>query len=335
MTVTLERLLDKPTHSKRVAGHSVMANLPPVTLILPIHSEKRWDLFVAAMSALAEQEPAPAAIVVAVDHNPQLLRRIAARFPDVNTVENAFAPGASGTRNSGAAVADTPLLLFLDSDIVVREGWLRRLLEPFADPRVVGTGGFVAPRWVAPAPSWFPDEFGWVVGVSYRGLPTVTSPVRNVWSGNMAVRRDAFTFVHGFRVDFSKVNNSPKPEDTDFCVRVTRGSRGGTWMFVPDAVVDHEVGPERCHFGFFVRRCFTEGLGKVQLAHLNAGRQDLQDEVNYIRHTAPAGARRYARAAIRHKDGNSLRRSAAIMAGLGAAALGAMAAQAKYVVSRS
>jgi hypothetical protein len=150
----------------------------------------------------------------------------------------------------------------------------------------------------------------------------------------MAVRRDAFNRVHGFRVDYSKVGDSPKSEDTDLCLRVTKSSNGGLWMFVPDAVVEHEVEPERCRFPFFLRRCFSEGKGKVELAHLNAGRRELSDESNYVRHTAPAGLIRHARLALQTGDANSARRSAAIFFGLGAAGLGAAVGEVQHVVTR-
>ena len=36
------------------------------------------------------------------------------------------------------------------------------------------------PLWLGERPSWFPDEFLWVVGCSYRGLPEEASlPWRN------------------------------------------------------------------------------------------------------------------------------------------------------------
>lgn len=307
-----------------------MRLLPAVTLVIPIHSERRWHSFLKALASARCQVPPPHSIIVSVDHNPPLLTRISEQFPEIRTVANSFERGAAGTRNSGALLADTPILVFMDSDIRAREGWLGQLLEPFANPAVVGSGGGVIPHWPAKRPGWFPDEFGWVVGVSYRGQPIVTSPIRNVWSANMAVRRDAFTKVAGFRVDFSKVDNSPKSEDTDFCLRVTEGTGGGIWMFVPEAVVEHEIGPERCRFSFFVRRCFSEGKGKVELAYLNAGKRDLQDESRYVRHLAPVALGRYWWRALRYLDADAARRGVAVIVALGAAGLGAAVGEVQH-----
>lgn len=304
------------------------------TLVIPIHSEKRWSSFIATMDSVRRQDPAPAAIIVCVDHNLPLLRRVTEQFPQVRVVENSFARGAAGARNSGAHEAETPLLVFLDSDIRARDGWLCHLLEPFADRSVIGCGGLILPNWPAGPPAWFPDEFGWVVGVSYRGQPSVTSPVRNIWSANMAVRREAFDSVNGFRVNFSKVDDSPKSEDTDFCLRVTKQTHGGVWMFVPAALVEHEVNIERSRFLFFVGRCFSEGKGKIDMAHINLGRRDLEDESKYMRHTTVVGLRRYMSLAIRNGDAAAARQGAAVFAGLGAASLGAVLGQGEYLLTR-
>jgi GT2 family glycosyltransferase len=144
----------------------------------------------------------------------------------------------------------------------------------------------------------------------------------------MAVRREAFSSVQGFRIEYSKVDNSPKSEDTDFCMRVAERSGGGVWMFVPEAIAEHEIGLARSRFKFFVLRCFAEGKAKVELAHLDGGRRELLDESAYMRHAAPASAGRYARMALIHRDSASLRRGAAIIAGLIAATLGAIVGEA-------
>lgn len=50
--------------------------------------------------------------------------------------------GPAGARNAGLAQVHTPLVVFVDSDIVLDEGTVPTLLRHFADPRV----GLVAPR---------------------------------------------------------------------------------------------------------------------------------------------------------------------------------------------
>jgi glucosyl-dolichyl phosphate glucuronosyltransferase len=131
-----------------------------------------------------------------------------------------------------------------------------------------------------------PDEFGWVVGAHYKGMPTTTTEVRNVWSGNMAVRTDAFRLVRGFRTEFGKVGSNSRPEDTDFCIRAATAA-GGRWLYVPSAVVEHEVPASRATLRFFAHRCVAEGRSNVEMARLLADDATLDHERAYMKQVVP------------------------------------------------
>jgi glucosyl-dolichyl phosphate glucuronosyltransferase len=294
-----------------------------VSVVIACHTMDRWQLLVDAIESAATQRPAPEAIVVSVDHAPELFRSLVRHYPDLRIVENRFSKGASGTRNTGVAETNTPLVAFLDDDARARSEWLSRLAEPFNDSHVVGTGGFVAPSWSSKKPTWFPDEFGWVVGASHIGLPTERTPVRNVWSENMAVRRSAFDEVGGFRLDFGKVGNISRQEDTDLCIRMGKRSEGNSWIYVPDAIVDHYVGTERTHIRYFLKRSFLEGRGKIELARNNDGNSDLRDEQHYIRHTIPRGFLTYLQDGISSKQLKQFYKASALAGGVAAAGIGA------------
>jgi hypothetical protein len=148
-------------------------------------------------------------------------------------------------------------------------------------------------------------------------MPERTARVRNVWAGNMAVRREAFEAVDGFREDFGKVGNVSRPEDTDLCMRVDSGA----WVYDPASAVGHQVPAERARLHFFLRRCFNEGRGKAGLAELNGGGGSLSAERGYARRVLPAGVLRGLRDTARG-DASGLLRAMAIVAGAGAAAAG-------------
>jgi glucosyl-dolichyl phosphate glucuronosyltransferase len=293
------------------------------SVVIACHTEDRLSSLRRAIVSAQKQTPSPAQVIVAVDNNDRLCALLS-EMSGIEVVDHRGHRGASGARNAGAARAHSPLLVFLDDDTEARDGWLRELLAPFEDPSVVGTGGMTKPAWQCPAPRWFPDEFGWVVGASHAGLPTAPAPVRNVWSENMAVRREAFERVGGFRSGFGKVGGRSRPEDTDLCIRVTAGTPAGHWVFVPAAVVDHEVPPSRATFAFFLRRCHSEGAGKIELsAHLGTD-QDLADERAFLV--------RLPRAAVRDVRAGKFMRALAIVAGTAAAGLGAAASLARAAI---
>jgi glucosyl-dolichyl phosphate glucuronosyltransferase len=284
------------------------------SVVIACHTEDRLPSLKRAILSAQKQTPPPAEVIVAVDNNDRLCALLS-QMRGIEIVDHRGEPGASGARNAGAARAHCPLLVFLDDDTEARAGWLGELLAPFDDPSVLGTGGMTESAWQCPAPGWFPDEFGWVVGASHAGLPTAPAPVRNVWSENMAVRREAFERVGGFRSGFGKLGGRSRPEDTDFCIRVGASTPEGHWVYVPAAVVDHEVPPGRATFAFFLRRCYSEGAGKMELsAHLGAD-QDLGDERAFLV--------RLPRAIVRDLRDGEFPRALAIVAGAVAAAVGA------------
>jgi cellulose synthase/poly-beta-1,6-N-acetylglucosamine synthase-like glycosyltransferase len=297
----------------------------PACVVIPCHDSRAWDRIQRAIDSVVAQTVPVARIVLAVDHNAELSARLRAERPDVTVAENTSGSrGASGTRNAGAAACDTDLIAFLDDDETAEPDWLATLLAPFDDPSVVGTGGRYLPLWLGTRPTWFPDEMAWAVGGHHTGMPTTLAEVRNVWSGNMAVRAAAFRAIDGFRTDFGKIGARSRPEDTDLCIRLAHSS-GGHWVYVPDAVIHHDVPADRATFGFFLRRCYAEGRGKIELRDVltleDTGGDALASERDYLRKTIPHGIRAHLR------EGPAGRaQAAAIVAGVGAAGVGAVAA---------
>jgi GT2 family glycosyltransferase len=151
-------------------------------------------------------------------------------------------------------------------------------------------------------------------------MPTTTAPIRNVWSASMAVRRETFVAVGGFRVGFGKLGNRSRPEDTELCLRMSAVA-GGHWMYVPDASIRHEVPAVRATFGYFLRRCYAEGRGKVQMAGLHDGSETLGTERDYLRSLPRAVVRNLA-AASRGRGLAHALRAGGVLAGVAAAGFG-------------
>lgn len=294
---------------------------PAVSVVIPCHSEERWTYLEAAVESAKAQHLAPAEIVIVVDHNTKLYSRLRRELSGVTVLENRYTKGVSGNRNTGAFHTTTEIIAFLDDDAIADPEWLGGLVAPFADENVVGTGGGINPNWLRARPSWFPDEFLWAVGGSYTGMPTTTAPIRNVWSASMAVRRDRFMAVGGFLTGFGKDGNRNRPEDTELCIRMA--GDGGSWMFVPGAVIAHAVPAGRDNMRFFLKRCYAEGRGKVQMAGLNSG-DSLGSERDYLRKTLPRAVVREIADAGKGRGAKHALRAGAVLIGVAAAGFGAV-----------
>jgi GT2 family glycosyltransferase len=294
-----------------------------IGVVVPCHHDRQWPLLRRSIESVLAQRPAPARVIVAVDHNEPLRARLRDTYPQVTVVANRYPRrGVSGNRNSGARLLDTPLIALLDGDAAAEPGWLAAPRAPFVDPSVCGVGGAITPDWAGPRPRWVPEEFLWAWGGAYAGLPTTAGPVRNVWSASMAVRAEAFRAVGGFRVDFGKVGEKSRPEDTDLCLRMSHAT-GGTWWYAPDARVRHPVGADKALLRYFLGRCYQEGRGKIALARLNHGPASLSSERGYLLGTVPRAVLRGATAPLRG-NAAALLPTAAMLAGVGAAGCGAL-----------
>lgn len=142
----------------------VVPNPLDVSVIICAYTDVRWDDLVAAIASLQRQTCPSREIIVVSDHNPALLARAHKLLPDVTAVVNSAMPGASGSRNTGVSVARGAVVAFIDDDAVAAPDWLEQLAARYEDPLVLGVGGSIEPLWVETQPSWFPMEFGWVVG---------------------------------------------------------------------------------------------------------------------------------------------------------------------------
>lgn len=275
---------------------------------------ERWSDLQEAVASVRAQTIRVLETIVVIDHNATLLDGMQRELPDIIVIPNVGSRGAAGARNSGVAASHGEVVAFLDDDAVASANWLESLLRHFVDRDVVGVGGRMIPLWAGSRPRWFPHEFDWAVGASYRGMPEKAARVRNVWGCNMAVRRHVFDSIGGFREDLSKVGARSRPEDTDLCLRAVAVQARGTWIYEPTGVAGHRVPLKRTTFGYFLYRCIHEGWGKAALAALNGTSESTSAEWLYTHRVLPEGIVRGLRDIVRGDVSGGMR-SIAIVAG--------------------
>lgn len=286
------------------------------SVVMCVYTADRWDTIVRSVSEVVAQLRPRDELVVVVDHNDDLLRRASAEFDDIAVIPNAETRGLSGARNTGVAFATCDIVVFIDDDAVPHSGWLDALREPYSEESVQGVGGVAEANWLSSRPRWFPDEFAWVVGCSYRGLPVMRSPVRNFIGANMSFRRSAFGLVGGFSTSLGRVGTLPMGcEETELAIRVRQATPTALLLHQPAARVAHSVPAVRGHFRYFVRRCVAEGRSKAQVSKM-VGRSDaLSSERTYVTQVLPAAVLRGVGQFVRG-DVFGLARAGAVCAGL-------------------
>ena len=291
---------------------------PTLSVVICAYTTDRWAQIQDAVRSVLEQEPPAHEVLLVVDHCESLLGLAQETFAatEVRVIANQNVKGLSGARNTGTAAATGDVVVFLDDDAVAQPGWLAGHARHYEDPAVVGVGGQVLPAWENAAPAWFPVEFGWVVGCSYRGQPTVTAPVRNPIGANMSFRRPVIEAVGGFTTSLGRVGASPEGcEETELSIRAAAAFPNSKILHEPDAAVRHHVPAQRGTWRYFRRRCWAEGRSKARMSRLVSARSALASESAYVRTTLPNGVRSNLVAAGRRRDPTLLARATAICVG--------------------
>ncbi|MFC4565571.1 glycosyltransferase [Nocardiopsis mangrovi] len=136
----LDRGLAHPVPESRPGPHDV-------TVVVPAFGRAgELDRCLAAVEG--------ARVIVVDDGSPDPgeLRRVAAAH-GARLVRHRRNRGPAAARNTGARLADTPFVAFVDSDCRPEPGWLDILMPRFDDPMVAAVGPRVVPRPAGPDPT--------------------------------------------------------------------------------------------------------------------------------------------------------------------------------------
>lgn len=290
---------------------------PRLSVIICCFSDERLGGLIESVDAAREQLGEGDEVVVVVDHNPRMHADLVNRYTDdVRVAANAEIQGLSGARNTGSSLADGEILVFVDDDARLRPGSLAAVRRAFADPDVLGVGGRVVADWQAGRPGWFPDEFGWVVGCDYRGLPGDGASIRNPIGAAMAVRRTELAEVGGFSARLGRMGAVPAGcEETLMGIELQRRYPAGRIVRCEGLTVDHIVTEQRGTLGYFLSRCRHEGRSKAVLTQMVGTDHGLAAERAYVIRTLSTGALRYVKTAAAG-DGAALPRVAVMILGL-------------------
>lgn len=303
-----------------------------VSVVICAYTEERWNDLVEAVESVKNQTVPAREIIVVIDHNQALFERAQAEIVGVVVIENGEARGLSGARNSGIATASGAIIAFLDDDATAAPDWIERLLEGYGQPEVLGVGGAIEPLWEQGRPAWFPEEFDWVVGCTYRGMPTTVAPVRNLIGANMSFRREVFERVGGFRNGMGRVDTLPIGcEETEFCIRARQHIPGSIFIYEPRATAFHKVSASRVRWRYYLSRCYFEGRSKAVVSWLVGQRDGLASERVHVLRTLPSGILRNLLEVVSQRDITGLKRTGAIIVGLAATTLGFLSGKLKTV----
>ena len=258
-----------------------------VSVVICAYTEDRWDLLQRAVASVEAQTMPPIEIILCIDHNDKLLQMSEEFFVEgrdekaipLTVVANKYDGRLGSARNTAVELAVGEVVAFLDDDAAASADWLDRLIAPYDDARVAAVGGAPMPVFELGRPRWFPNEFYWVFGCAYRGLPVSRAPLAHLIGANMSAKRSALREIGGFHSD--------NHDDMDMCHRLAFAQY--KVIYEPLATVGHWVPTSRTTWRYFWRRCYFVNKGKVEAFAQMGEAAGLGAETAFVTRVLPAG----------------------------------------------
>jgi len=236
-----------------------------VSVVICTYSMDRYDIFSDCVESVLAQEYDPLEIVIVVDGNPDVFDRVRSDFGGYehtvlhNNDENR---GISYSRTKGAELARGEIVAMIDDDATAEPDWISELVSVYERTDAVAVGGYVAPNWVEGKPSFFPEEFYWLVGCDERGMGEHMEELRNTYGSNISYKRDVFLEVGGYDENTGrKGDRHIQAHEAPVCVRIRKLTGKGV-LYNTNAVVHHTLFAYRGDFRWLAERSFWQGYSK-------------------------------------------------------------------------
>ena len=253
---------------------------PLISVVICAFSSKRFDMTIDCIHSIFNNTYKNYEILLVVDGNHELKQKMDDKFKDNKNVivsGNGKNEGPSIARNKGIYDAKGDIIAFIDDDAFAEPDWLERIAKDFSEyPEILVVGGKLLPDYESGVKK-LPEEILWIVGGTYKGHPENRQTVRNVFTGNMAVKRDVFNDImfevpynHGKKGFLSPIKQL---EDTVFCIRVNDKKQNSV-LYDPEIVAYHYVPKERLSLKYIFDRTFSEGILKAKIGKIDVKDND-------------------------------------------------------------
>ncbi|MDJ0553321.1 MAG: glycosyltransferase family 2 protein [Microcoleaceae cyanobacterium MO_207.B10] len=249
-----------------------------ISAIICTHNRDTY-LGTAIDSLLAQDFPGSFEVVVVDNASSDQTREVVeARFPHSN-LKYIYEPvkGLSVARNTGASEASAEILAYLDDDAVASSQWLKVLYEAYqSHEKLAIAGGKVTLIWpdgISP-PKWISPELSGNLGYYDLGdsVVYIKQPGLTPRGLNYSIRKTFLEQIGGFDTNLGRVGkkllSNEELHTTELAIK--QGLQVG---YFPEALVAHNVAPERLRPSWFIERSWWQGISECYREQLadNAG----------------------------------------------------------------
>lgn len=251
-----------------------MAASPALSVIICTYNRASYLRHTLQSLLDATADPARFEVLVidnnSADDTAAVVKDIADAYPR-NAIHYHHEPqqGLSHARNRGIRASQAPVLLFVDDDVHVPDGYLQAWLRFFdRNPGAAGGGGRIRVQFDDPRPAWMSHFLLPLLGHHDLGKRQKPYPARKYpFGGNMAFRRTVFDTYGVFNTELGRKGGQlMASEEKEFYGRLPAGV---TICYLPDALLYHRVGHERLNESYIRKQ--AEGLGRSIALQLREG----------------------------------------------------------------
>lgn len=248
------------------------------SVVICTHSLDIYEHLIEAVESVRSQTYGNVELIVVVDGNQPLYDQMIEDYDSVTILHNNENLGLSKSRNRGVERSSGDVIAFLDDDAVADDQWIEQLASVYEHRDAIAVGGKMVGDWVSGKPSFLPEEFLWLVGVTHKGFAEPGEEVRNTFGSNISFRREVFEEIGDFDPELGRRGSlNIQAEETVFCVRMRENFDQGV-VYNPAAVVDHKIFEYRTKTSWLFERAFFQGYSKRVMKHLISQRSENETE---------------------------------------------------------
>ncbi|MGL5083416.1 MAG: glycosyltransferase [Microcoleaceae cyanobacterium] len=246
---------------------------PEISAIICTHNRDQY--LGAAIDSLLNQDFAAFEVIVVDNASSDRTREVVEDrlpHPRLNYVYEPVT-GLSVARNRGAKVAQSAILAYLDDDAVASPQWLQVLCQAYQDnEKLAIAGGKVTLIWPpgVTEPVWLSPGLAGNLGAYDLGPDPVniTHPGLTPRGLNYSIRRSFLEHIGGFDLNLGRVGKRLLSNEELMTTELAL-NQGWQVVYLPEALVAHNVAPERVNQSWFLERGWWQGISECYREQLS------------------------------------------------------------------
>ena len=222
----------------------------------------------AAIDSLLQQESDNYEILVIDNASSDRTREVVESRLGAPRLKYYYEPvlGLSVARNRGAEETNAPILAYLDDDAEASPQWLKVITQAYQENEKLAIAGgkvtLIWPEGITP-PKWISPDMAGGLGAYDLGEEVVyiDNPNLTPRGLNYSLRRTFLEEIGGFDPNLGRVGKNLLSNEELYMTELAL-KKGWQVAYLPDALVAHNVAPERTKPGWFLRRSWWQGVSE-------------------------------------------------------------------------